>query len=71
MTERELVRCGCGAVRNDDDQLARPELLGGYLTAFSYPVPDPRFESPRACRRCGCVYMLPKPSAPKESKNDA
>lgn len=69
--QRELVRCGCGEVRTDEDPLAHPDFVGMYLCGAPYPLERGRFEAPRVCWRCGCVYMLPKPSAPTEKKDDA
>jgi hypothetical protein len=65
VTERELVKCGCGLVRNDEDAISVGMAVAARATSTGY-----NFESPRICRGCGCVYMLPKPSAPK-GKDDA
>lgn len=56
----ELVRCGCGLVRNDED---RPVPLS--LEWFERDMDPHLYELPRACRGCGGLYMLPKPTAPK------
>lgn len=60
----ELVRCGCGLVRNDDDNLALPSPAIGWCTFAPPPDGVELCEAPRVCRGCGCVYMLPKPQAP-------
>ncbi len=57
----ELVRCGCGLVRNQDDQVAPVSLA---LEWFSREEADQRFEFPRICRGCGSLYMLPRQTAP-------
>jgi hypothetical protein len=72
MTDRELVRCGCGLVRSlDEDRvieihapmaLSDVVFFGPMLTAV--PARE-HFEAPRVCRGCAVLYMLPKPSAPK------
>lgn len=73
MADRELVRCGCGEVRNDQDPPV-PLALVGDLVFLHYGAQIPalerpaKLEPPRACRGCGSVYMLPKPSAPTEPR---
>lgn len=73
MTERELVRCGCGTVRNDEDPpvpLAFASWQEVHQMGIRHfrPSPEepPELEAPRACRRCGAVYMLPRQQAPTE-----
>lgn len=66
MTERELVRCGCGVVRNDEDALVSMAFAWMILTSEFLEL-----EPPRTCRGCGGFYALPKPSAPKETNENA
>ena len=60
--QTELVRCGCGVLRSLDEDAAIP---GGAWRLY-----EARFwlnyEAPRACRRCGVIYCLPKPQLPSE-----
>lgn len=71
MTERELVRCACGLVRNDEDAPA-PLALAAWLdtgqgSAVFRSVPElDTHEGPRLCRGCSCLYMLPRPQAPQQ-----
>lgn len=61
----ELVRCGCGLVRNDEDPPA--PLLLEWFQRWNERMDPERFEQPRVCRGCGVVYMLPKPTAPSSA----
>jgi hypothetical protein len=68
MAELELVRCGCGLVRNDEDAAA-PVHVWQFLSANrgkTEPGESP-YEIPRLCRGCGSLYMLPKQTAPSSS----
>lgn len=58
----ELVRCGCGLVRNDEDQPC------WQLQAMSAAL-KPKYELPRVCRGCGCIYALPKQQPPSSSSS--
>lgn len=62
MIALELVKCGCGVIRNDEDAPAPVSL-----DWFSSRVEPERFELPRTCRGCGALYMLPKPTAPSSA----
>jgi len=63
----DLVRCGCGVVRNDDDKPA--PLAVSQLIAISGILIDPeRYELPRVCRGCNGLYMLRRPQAPTVPK---
>lgn len=57
----ELVRCGCGQVRNDED---KPAPLALALEWFTREEDARKWEFPRVCRRCGALYMLPRQTAP-------
>lgn len=63
--ERSLVRCGCGVVRNDEDE---PATVATLNLAFSMQAREPVqvgiLEPPRVCRGCGGVYQLPKQQEP-------
>lgn len=64
----ELVRCGCGLVRNDED--ARAPLAFVFEATYGVAFADnvAAFELPRSCRGCGSVYILPKPQPPSSSE---
>jgi hypothetical protein len=67
---RELVRCGCGRVRNPDEDQALSILAPLALQAMpgvASVAALEHYETPRICRHCGVVYMLPKPSAPRRT----
>lgn len=65
----DLVRCGCGVVHHDADRRVPLVTLQG-LMSFQMQEEiaglDEGLEPPRSCRRCGCVYMLPKQQAPSK-----
>ncbi len=66
MSDRELVRCGCGVVRNDEDRPCWP-LQGMAVRPVTVPEGERLrggYELPRLCRGCGCIYALPKQSPP-------
>jgi hypothetical protein len=74
MTERELVRCGCGVVRSPDEDAVFPSLAVAFNGGRWSPAevaPNEGMDWPRTCRGCGGVYQLPKPSAPKGETSDA
>jgi hypothetical protein len=66
-TERELVRCGCGLVRNDDDRPFPMLAIAFHENRWTRAdiAADVGWEAPRSCRGCGCVYQLPKPTEPR------
>lgn len=60
----DIVRCGCGVVRNDQDhelEIRAATDWASRVALVSSTFVHGYFEPPRACRGCGCVYVLPKP----------
>ena len=68
MSTRELVRCGCGVVRNDEDANAKVLFYWAKPPSGATGLYVEGFEFPRVCRGCSCIYMLPKPQAPTVPK---
>lgn len=60
----DIVRCGCGVVRNDEDAAVPLAVAAHSGQVLFWNATE--FEAPRACRRCGSVYVLPRPRSPTE-----